>query len=125
MRLRSAAVAAAVLTAGCARGTPVRVRPGPGPLATVAGEVQSADGLAAEYETTVLLYRHLSGAPRAWVRTAPDGTFAFTALPPGWYQLRAMRIGLKAGRTARFRLRPGESAHVRFVLPEERVQLMY
>jgi iron complex outermembrane receptor protein len=85
------------------------------PLASIAGSVTDPTGLALTHVVVTI-----DGPVESSVTTGTDGTFAFTSLPEGEYQLTAERPQFATVRRA-VHLGPGQVARVALTLP---VQLL-
>ncbi|HUR34644.1 MAG TPA: carboxypeptidase-like regulatory domain-containing protein [Vicinamibacterales bacterium] len=72
----------------------------PARVSRVSGVVADADGRLARGGAVMAMPREAIGPPSATTPVRQDGTFVFTALPPGDYTLRSMPAGPGAGAMA-------------------------
>ena len=94
--------------------------PEPRPAITVSGTLRNSAGDAVP-DASVFLEEKATAAI-AETRTKSDGTFAFLALRPGTYTIRAEKIGMRSAASVSLLLSAGEKKQVDLVLDKAQPQ---
>jgi tetratricopeptide (TPR) repeat protein len=84
------------------------------PAITVSGTVRNSDGNPVADAS--VFFEEKATAASVQTKTKPDGTFAFLALRPGTYTVRAEKAGMRASASASLLLSLGEKKQIDLVL---------